>query len=210
MHWRYCSLALSLVWAPCLLEWDSSEAEFCTFGDYCHEIGSFAFNTLRPRQNGRRFADDLFKCIFLNENARISLEISLKSVPKVQINNIQALVRAMAWRRSGDKPLSEPIMVSLLVHICVTRPQWVKVLHWPIKRQSFEKMQTEYNRVHSLYDMVIFLGVLTTDSKLEQLERLHSEDTPPPPPPHPRRRLMITIESYWIPRQKKTKSKIEI
>ena len=33
----------------------------------------------------------------------------------------------MAWRRPGDKPLSEPVMVSLLTHICVTRPQWVNV-----------------------------------------------------------------------------------
>ena len=32
----------------------------------------------------------------------------------------------MAWRRPGDKLLSEPMMVSLLTHICVTRPQWVK------------------------------------------------------------------------------------
>ena len=32
----------------------------------------------------------------------------------------------MVWRRSGDKPLSEPMMVSLPTHICVTRPQWVK------------------------------------------------------------------------------------
>ena len=31
----------------------------------------------------------------------------------------------MAWRRPGAKPLSEPMMVSLLTHICVTRPQWV-------------------------------------------------------------------------------------
>ena len=31
----------------------------------------------------------------------------------------------MACRRPGDKPLSEPMMVSLLTHICVTRPQWV-------------------------------------------------------------------------------------
>ena len=30
------------------------------------------------------------------------------------------------WRQSGDKPLSEPVMVRLLTHICVTRPQWVK------------------------------------------------------------------------------------
>ena len=40
--------------------------------------------------------------------------------------------------------------------------------------------------------------------QLEQLERLRSEDTPC--------RLMIThtIESYWIPSQKKTKSKLQI
>ena len=46
-------------------------------------------------------------------------------VPKVRINNIPALVQIMAWRRPGDKSLSEPMMVSLLMHICVTRPQWV-------------------------------------------------------------------------------------
>ena len=34
----------------------------------------------------------------------------------------------MAWRRPGDNPLSEPMMVILPPHICVTRPQWVKIL----------------------------------------------------------------------------------
>ena len=82
---------------------------------------------LRPRPNRRHFADDIFKCIFLNENAWISLKISLKFVPKVRINNIPALVQMMAWRRPGDKPLSEPMMVSLLTHICVAWPQWVKI-----------------------------------------------------------------------------------
>ena len=81
--------------------------------------------TLRPWQNGRNFADDIFKCIFLNENAWISLKISLKFVPKVRINNIPALVKIIAWRLPGDKPLSEPMTVYLLTHICVTRPQWV-------------------------------------------------------------------------------------
>ena len=85
-----------------------------------------SFNTLRPRQNGRHFADDNFKCIFLNENTSISINISLKFVPEGRINNIPALVQIMAWRRLGDKPLSEPMMISLLTHICVTRPQWVK------------------------------------------------------------------------------------
>ena len=90
-------------------------------------------NTLRPRQNQRHFADDIFKSIFLNENARISLKISLKFVPKVRINNTPALVQIMAWRRPGDKALSEPMMVNLLTHICVTRPQWVKhLVYMPI------------------------------------------------------------------------------
>ena len=50
------------------------------------------FNTLRPRQNGRHFPDDTFKRIFLNENVRISIKISLKFVPKGPINKIPALV----------------------------------------------------------------------------------------------------------------------
>ena len=82
---------------------------------------------LRPRQNGRHFPDDTFKYIFVNENVRISVKFSIKFVPQIPINNIPALVRIIAWRRPGDKPLSEPMMVRLPTHICVTRPQWVKV-----------------------------------------------------------------------------------
>ena len=88
------------------------------------------FNTLRPRQNGWHFPYDIFKCIFLFENVWIWIKISLKFVPKVRINNIPALVQIMTWCRIGDKPLSEPMMVNLLMHICVTRPQWVNLL-WP-------------------------------------------------------------------------------
>ena len=54
------------------------------------------------------------------------LKISLNFIPKGPINDIPALVQIMAWRRPGDKPLSEPMVVALLTHICVTRPQWVK------------------------------------------------------------------------------------
>ena len=49
------------------------------------------FNSLRLRQNRRHFADDIFKCIFLNENASIAIEISLKFVPKGPINNIPVI-----------------------------------------------------------------------------------------------------------------------
>ena len=83
-------------------------------------------NTLRPRRNEQHFADDIFKHNFVNENVWISIKISLKFVPNGPINSIPALVQIMAWHRSGDKPLSEPMMENLVTHICVARPQWVK------------------------------------------------------------------------------------
>ena len=89
-------------------------------------IGTKSVNTLRPGRNEQRFADDIFKLIFLNENVWTPIKMSLKFVPKGPINNIPALVQIMAWHRPGDKPLSEPMMVSLPTHICVTGPQWVK------------------------------------------------------------------------------------
>ena len=55
-------------------------------------------------------ADDIFKCIFLNENDIIPIQISLKFVPGRPIDNKPALVQVMAWRRTGDKLLPEPVM----------------------------------------------------------------------------------------------------
>ena len=71
---------------------------------YAHWRGSgrsssACVNPLRPRQNGRRLADDTLNRIFWNENVRISITISLKFAPKGPINKIPALVQMMAWRR---------------------------------------------------------------------------------------------------------------
>ena len=49
-------------------------------------------NTLRPRQNGRRFADDMFECVFMNEKFCISIQISLNFVSKGPTDNKSALV----------------------------------------------------------------------------------------------------------------------
>ena len=122
-------------------------------------------NTLRPRQNDRHFADDTFKRIFLKENVRISIKISLNFVPKSPIDNIPALVQIMARRRPGDKPLSEPMMVSLLTHICVTRPQWVKMmaLVTPFRSdQSFNNRTPSatipyHNRTGRVFDPILLL-----------------------------------------------------
>ena len=89
-----------------------------------NNTSSYAVYTLSPRQNGRHFADDVFKCVFVNKNICILITISLKCVRKSSINNIPTLVKIMVWRRSGTKPLSEPMMVSLLTHICVDIHIW--------------------------------------------------------------------------------------
>ena len=62
---------------------------------------------MMPRQNGCHFPDDILKHIFLNENVSILIKISLRFAPEGPINNIPALVDIMAWRRPGDKSLSE-------------------------------------------------------------------------------------------------------
>ena len=70
-------------------------------------------------RNDHHFVDDIFRCIFLND------EISLKYIPCGRIENNPALVQITTQSRTGDKPLFEPMMANLLMHICVTRYQWV-------------------------------------------------------------------------------------
>ena len=53
--------------------------------------------TLRPRQNGRHFADDIFALNFFYQNLRISNKISLEFLLKCPIYNIPALVKIMTW-----------------------------------------------------------------------------------------------------------------
>ena len=106
------------LWSVYIMVPETTTNDCCPYKDMQETI--HGFNTLRPRQNGRRFADDTFKHIFLNENVRISIKISLKFVPKGPINNNPALVQIMAWRRPGDKPLSE----SMLVNYSLRRLRW--------------------------------------------------------------------------------------
>ena len=76
-----------------------------------------------------------WKCMNLDYN------FSLNVVPCGSINNIQSLVQIMAWRLPGDKPLSEPMVVGLPTHICVTRPRWVNFhSHWCLRYKIRESM----------------------------------------------------------------------
>ena len=62
----------------------------------CKNFDNYLVNILRPRQDGRHFAVDSFKCIFLNENVSISVTISQEFDPNGPNNNIPALVQIMA------------------------------------------------------------------------------------------------------------------
>ena len=94
---------------------------------YATGTGSaYGVNTLRLRQNDHYFPDNIFKCLLLNENIWIAVQISHKFVPEGPIKNIPALAQIMAWHQPGDRPLSKPMLVRLLTHICMTQPQWVK------------------------------------------------------------------------------------
>ena len=82
------------------------------------------FNSSPLDKMAANLADDIFKYIFMNERFCISIRILLKFVSMGEIDNRTALVQAMAWRRAGDKPLTD----SSLTHVCGTREKWVKPL----------------------------------------------------------------------------------
>ena len=123
-----------------------------------------SLNTLRPRWNEQDFADDIFKRIFFNENDWISIKISPKFVPKGPINNIPALVQIMAWRHSGDKPLSEPMMVSLPTHICVTRlSELISDWNLTLCRNSIPSLENAHQKAQILLITCMYIFPLLRD-----------------------------------------------
>ena len=102
--------------------------------------------------------DDIFRRHFqmhFLENVWISIKFSSKFVPRGQINNVPSLFQIIVWCRPGDKPLSEPMMVSLLKHICVTRPQWVNGVAWvantPTSSSFWIRWQWDWCLVHTKF-----------------------------------------------------------
>ena len=77
-------------------------------GFYCSPI-PYLNSSLRE-QNGRHFADDIFKCFYMKQNLCILVRILLKFVSKSPIDSKPTLVQIISWRWTGDKPLSETIV----------------------------------------------------------------------------------------------------
>ena len=68
------------------------------------------FDTMRSKQNLRHIADDIFKCIFLNENQDIFIQISLKLVTKGLVDDMLPLPQVTARCRISAKLLPEQMM----------------------------------------------------------------------------------------------------
>ena len=94
-------------------------------------------NMLKPRQTCYHFTDDIFKCIFFKKNVWMLHKISQKYVPKMLIHNIPAL--------DDTEPLSEPMMASLLMPICVTWPEHVK--QHTIQQRTFQDHRLIWNNL---------------------------------------------------------------
>ena len=108
---------------------------------------------LETKTNVRRFADDVFKCIFLNENGWILIKISLKCVPKGPINNIPAFVQIMAWCHHHLNQW----WPSSMTYICITWPQWVK---------SLVSERCGWRFIYAFFKLVLWISILITCHKI--------------------------------------------
>ena len=105
----------------------------------------FHDHTLRPRQNVRHFLTafsnafpwiKIYECWF-----------------KCHWSWFLMVQSTIFQRLFGTKPLSEPMVVSLLTYICVTQPQWVntsfRITWWAFGQQYQWSNPEEYERTHS-------------------------------------------------------------
>ena len=69
------------------------------------------FNTLIPGQSGQHLVDNIYKCIFFDENYDILIKISPKLVPEIWTDNNSAMVHVMAWHQTGSKPIPESKLI---------------------------------------------------------------------------------------------------
>ena len=94
-----------------------------------------------PRgQNGRHFADDVFRFIFVTETLCTWIKISLKFVLKRPDDIKPALVQIIAWRRIGDKPSNNGLAPNRRQAIIWTNAD---LIHWRIYAALGDVWQTQ-------------------------------------------------------------------
>ena len=118
------------------------------------------FDSSPPGQNGRLFADDIFRCIFVNEKFCIPIKKSWKFVPKGPFDNNQALLQIMVpnrrqaiiwtnadlihwhiyglrWRRVKGRRVKQwdrnDLKIALVIHNIITLSHTLNILTRPIR-----------------------------------------------------------------------------
>ena len=99
-------------WVACLyfLKFTASCWDLCV--PKTHQIWGLLkmLDTLTPGKVAATWADNIFKCISLNDNVWTLNKISLSRASGLS-DNMAALVPIMAWCWTGAKPLSEAMLV---------------------------------------------------------------------------------------------------
>ena len=137
-------------------------------------------NSSTPGQNGRQFADDIFKCVFMNEKFCILIQVSLKSVLKGPIDN--TIVSGNGLVPNGSQAITNELMLTRFTDAYMrhdAKRRWVKsigeMLHeWP--RSLFTICHTSiYMKLSSATCRAFCLGlkVLTLIVDNAQTQRLH-------------------------------------
>ena len=105
VHFYCITISVSCFFAGIILLWNHILSSLYTVTSLNTDI-----NSSTPEQNGRHFADDIFKCIFVNEKFRNSVKSLLNCILEGPIDNNPALDKTMAWHQKGDKPLFETML----------------------------------------------------------------------------------------------------
>ena len=148
---RFEANLYKIIWRDATPDWNLIRHWLTHRGRYAWKLMLDAppdfVRSLRPSLThywGRDIIAAIFQTTFSNTFSYMKMnefwqKNSLKFVPKGPINNTTALVQIKAWRRPGNKLFSEPIIVRLPTHICVTRPPWVNHIVWSqVFRQHFQ------------------------------------------------------------------------
>ena len=100
-------LKMRHVWPSYILAGEKNNPpHLCWVVPLCH-----SWHLLSPMDKMAAISQTIFSdAFFVNKKFCILIEISLKFPPKGPIAENPALVEIMAWRRIGDKPLSEPML----------------------------------------------------------------------------------------------------
>ena len=89
--------------APC--PWGSVSVSEREEGEFASSLKIIIY-ILRPVQNGKHFAHNILKCVFLNENINILIQILLELVHEDLVDNKSTLVQQMAWCWTVNKAIN--------------------------------------------------------------------------------------------------------